>query len=77
MFEEWDAIGAGYPGTDPTAMRVFDVLAPVAPLLQERVRLPIYELGHEETPTPAEVWGLAVEIAQAVEAVPHAAGEKR
>lgn len=60
----WDELGADYPGTGSCARVIFDVLAPVIPRIQQRS--PVYELGHEETPSPMDVWSLAQAIANAL-----------
>lgn len=60
----WDSLGMKYPGSlDHPACAVFDVLAPINYDLKKR--LPFYELGHEETPTPIEVWKLSIKCANA------------
>ncbi len=59
--DAWEDLGVGIPGTDPATSRVFDVLAPV----HGPERIPEYELGHEEAPTPLEVWGLAERVTRA------------
>lgn len=63
----WDNLGAGYPvdGLCPTTTAAaFNVLAPV--YKDSGRRVPLYELGHETTPTPDEVWELAGQVAAAV-----------
>ena len=58
----WKQLGPGYPGDGDSLRRaMFDILAPVDPTIQ--LRCPCYELGHEETPTPADVWELAGDLA--------------
>lgn len=57
----WEVLGHGYPGEGKAARAVFDVLAPFG----YRSRVPIYEQGHEETPTPEDVWQLALRCARA------------
>ncbi len=64
--DEWQALGTAYPKDGTPAVRAaFDVLAPVS-TYHPTIRCPVYEDGHETTPTPEEVWKLAEEIAQAV-----------
>jgi hypothetical protein len=62
--DEWDKLGVDYPGEDVAARAVFDVLAPVDPEYNRRFAW--YELGHETTPEPSEVWDAAQKCAQAV-----------
>jgi hypothetical protein len=62
--QTWQSLATGYPGVDPCTMAAFDVLAPVNASLAERI--PIYELPHETTPTPDEVWALADQLVSAV-----------
>jgi hypothetical protein len=63
--DAWDTLGTGYPGGEKKAQIVFNVLAPVLDFMPKRC--PIYELGHEETPRPDEVWVLAEKIVEALE----------
>jgi hypothetical protein len=58
----WEKLSHAYPGEDPVARKIFDVLAPV----YTDIRSPIYEGGHETTPDPEDVWDLAMEIRNAV-----------
>lgn len=59
----WYKLGAGYPEDDPVVGAVFDILAPVQE--QNKRRSPIFEWGHETTPTVDEVWGLSRKLATA------------
>jgi len=71
--DAWAQLKLGYPGENEAARACFDVLAPELrgqSGIRYGVRHPIYDVT-VETPTPDEVWDLAVELAQAVAAVIH------
>lgn len=63
--DDWG--GYSYAGDDAAVQVVIDQLAPNMAGLQRRV--PIFEWGHETTPTPSEVEDLAREIVAAVRSV--------
>ena len=61
----WRKLGHAYPGDGGSLTQViFEVLAPMNPT--SGVREPVYELPHETTPSPKEVWALARKCATAV-----------
>jgi len=49
--------------TDERVVAVLDILAPI----HHRERMPIFELGHETTPTCEQMVELALDIVEAVE----------
>jgi hypothetical protein len=65
---DWRDLGTSYPaeGEYRVTKAVFDVLAPIKTIGKVSQRLPIFEWGHETTPTPQQVWKLSDEIVTSV-----------